>query len=182
MSDFSAPRNLHTANIPREDRNMIRRIVLVAGLMSVLGATADTQVEAGDPYAMFQVWSHNYSMDRPWHGNYYQQNYGQPLALVVPPTAHMRQTLSWGVSQNLDVPDSSSVRTQCQFAWAQRDQEASFRRLTGQATPISSACELHSWTLVVARSDPSSLFGIVQVANSLDCEQPAQSFRSHVFR
>ena len=59
---------------------------------------------AGDPYAMTQVWAHNYSMDRPWHGPYYNQMYGQPLALIVPPTAHMRQTLSWGVSQNLMYP------------------------------------------------------------------------------
>lgn len=30
--------------------------------------------------------------------------WGQPTALVTPPTAHMRQTYSWGVSQNLMYP------------------------------------------------------------------------------
>lgn len=63
-----------------------------------------TKVEAGDPYAVTQVWAHNFSMDRPWHGGYYQQNYGQPLAVVVPPTAHMQQSYGWGVGQNLMYP------------------------------------------------------------------------------
>ncbi len=80
---------------------MIARTLLVAGLfLASFAAVSDRQAHAGDPYAMTQVWSHNFAMDRPWHGGYYQQQYGQPLALVVPPTAHMRQTLSWGVSQN----------------------------------------------------------------------------------
>ncbi|KAA1261921.1 hypothetical protein LF1_44820 [Rubripirellula obstinata] len=80
---------------------MIARTLLIAGLVAV-SFTSLTQQEAsaGDPYAMTQVWSHNFAMDRAWHGGYQQQQYGQPLALVVPPTAHMRQTYSWGVSQN----------------------------------------------------------------------------------
>lgn len=69
---------------------------LVAGACETASAT--------DPYAVTQVWQHNYSQNRAWHGNYYNMNYGQPTALIVPPTAHMRQTLSWGVSQNLMYP------------------------------------------------------------------------------
>jgi len=83
---------------------MIRRIILAVGLFSALTAVASTGANAADPYATAQVWSHNFSMSQPWHGNYYHQMYGQPLALVVPPTAHMRQTFSWGVSQNLMYP------------------------------------------------------------------------------
>ncbi|MEM6688757.1 MAG: hypothetical protein AAF664_04970 [Planctomycetota bacterium] len=84
-----------------------RKLIKLIGLAAVIVAsqTADSsKAEAGDYYAMTQVWAHNFAMDRPWHGNYAYQNYGQPLALVVPPTAHMRQTLSWGVSQNLMYP------------------------------------------------------------------------------
>nr|WP_315852941.1 hypothetical protein [Novipirellula galeiformis] len=62
------------------------------------------EAAATDPYAVTQVWNHNYAMDRPWHGPYYHQSYGQPTALVVPPTVSMRQSLSWGVSQNLMHP------------------------------------------------------------------------------
>ncbi len=83
---------------------MIRRILLAATLFASLVALNQPTASAGDPYAMTQVWAHNFAMNRPWHGNYYHQMYGQPLALVVPPTAHMRQTFSWGVSQNLMYP------------------------------------------------------------------------------
>ena len=83
---------------------MIGRFILATGLFTALIATSGSTASAGDPYARTELWSHNFSMDRPWHGRYYHQQYGQPLALVVPPTAHMRQTLSWGVSQNLMRP------------------------------------------------------------------------------
>ncbi len=83
---------------------MMRRIIFTAALVSAFIATTDQKAEATDPGAITQVWAHNFAMDRPWHGNYYHQQYGQPLALGVPPTAHMRQTLSWGVSQNKAYP------------------------------------------------------------------------------
>ncbi|MCP4891773.1 hypothetical protein N9D23_12100 [Rubripirellula sp.] len=83
---------------------MIRRILLAAGMLSAVLAASSSNVDASDPYAATQIWSHNFSMSKPWHGPYYNQMYGQPLALVVPPTAHMRQTYSWGVSQNLMYP------------------------------------------------------------------------------
>lgn len=84
---------------------MIRRIILGAALVAAAVATqSDSNAKAGDPLAMGQVWSHNFAMDRPWHGGYYAQEYGQPTALVVPPTVSMRQTYAWGVSQNLMYP------------------------------------------------------------------------------
>ena len=79
---------------------MIRKTLIAAAFIAVAAACGQQDASAGDPYAQYQVWSHNFSMDRPWHGGYYAQDYGQPTALVVPPTAHMRQTYSWGVSQN----------------------------------------------------------------------------------
>jgi hypothetical protein len=74
-------------------------LCIVAG-----GWLSPSQASAGDPQAMFQTWSYNAQMNRPWHGGYNQMTYGQPLALVVPPTADMRSTHSWGVSQNLMYP------------------------------------------------------------------------------
>ncbi len=85
---------------------MIRKI-LVCLIVIAAGHAMSTdapQAEASDIYGMTHVWNRNYAQNRPWHGNYYNQSYGQPLALVVPPTAHMRQTYSWGVSQNLNHP------------------------------------------------------------------------------
>lgn len=40
----------------------------------------------------------------PWHGDYYHYQYGRPVALVVPPTAHMQSSYSWGVAQTRMMP------------------------------------------------------------------------------
>ena len=82
---------------------MRQLLLLVACVATVQFATQDT-ARASDPLGKAQVWSHNFAMDRPWHGGYYQQNWGQPVAVVVPPTAHMQQSYSWGVGQNLTYP------------------------------------------------------------------------------
>lgn len=34
---------------------------------------------------------------RPWHGSYYHTMWGQPVALVVPPTAEYQMDYRWGV-------------------------------------------------------------------------------------
>lgn len=81
---------------------MIRFAVLA--VIAAFAMTSSSDAVAGDPYAVTQVWNHNFAQSRPWHGGHYYQNYGQPTGLVVPPTAHMRQTYSWGVSQNLMHP------------------------------------------------------------------------------
>jgi len=33
---------------------------------------------------------------RPWHGRFYNVQYGQPIALVVPPTAELQTDYAWG--------------------------------------------------------------------------------------
>lgn len=83
---------------------MLKKILML-GLLAggVVLASADS-AQAVDPYGYTQVIAGNFAYNRPWHGNYYYQNWGVPLALVVPPTAHMETTYSWGVSQNLMRP------------------------------------------------------------------------------
>jgi hypothetical protein len=34
-----------------------------------------------------------------WHGSHQNTQYGRPVAVVVPPTAHMQTTYNWGVAQ-----------------------------------------------------------------------------------
>jgi hypothetical protein len=82
----------------------MRKFLILVACVAAFSVDGDRQAEATDPFAVTQVWSHNFAMDRPWHGRYYHQSYGQPLAVVVPPTAHMQQSYSWGVSQNLMYP------------------------------------------------------------------------------
>lgn len=76
---------------------------VLAVVAMATGASAPT-AKAGDPYAATQLWSNQMAAQRAWHGNYAYLPYGQPTALVVPPNVHSRQTLSWGVSQNLMYP------------------------------------------------------------------------------
>ncbi len=83
---------------------MKRYILSVLAVVAMATSVSVPSAQATDPYAYTQRWSNRVAAQRPWHGNYYYLPYGQPTALVVPPTAHMRQTLSWGVSQNLMYP------------------------------------------------------------------------------
>ena len=83
---------------------MKRYILFVLAVVAMATSVSVPSAQATDPYAYTQRWSNQVAAQRPWHGNYYYLPYGQPTALVVPPTAHMRQTLSWGVSQNLMYP------------------------------------------------------------------------------
>jgi len=75
--------------------------LMIAAMAVFLNATP---AKAFDPYASTQLWSNQMAAQRAWHGNYSYLPYGQPTALVVPPNVHMRQTYSWGVSQNLMYP------------------------------------------------------------------------------
>jgi hypothetical protein len=68
------------------------------------GLLSSPAAEAKFPNSIGDYWARNYSMDRPWHGQYYYLPYGQPTALVVPPRSTMQQNYSWGVSQNTMTP------------------------------------------------------------------------------
>jgi hypothetical protein len=50
------------------------------------------------------VWAQKHASRQPWHGDYYNLQYGAPVALVVPPNSMMQQNYSWGVSQNTMTP------------------------------------------------------------------------------
>ena len=49
-------------------------------------------------------WNQAQAQQRSWHGGYYYPAYGQPLALVVPPTASFQTQYSWGVGNTKSVP------------------------------------------------------------------------------
>ena len=52
-----------------------------------------------DPYASGDWQASRIAATTPWHGNYYNPQWGQPLAMVVPPTANAQTRWSWGVAQ-----------------------------------------------------------------------------------
>lgn len=79
------------------------KYVLGFAAVCLMGLASGQVAQAQSP-AFGDYWARNYSMNRPWHGDYYYLPYGQPTALVVPPTSTMQQNYSWGVSQNTMTP------------------------------------------------------------------------------
>ena len=49
-------------------------------------------------------WNQNEASMRPWHHNYANWKWGEPTALVVPPTASYHTTYAWGVGQVRSTP------------------------------------------------------------------------------
>ncbi|MCA9138031.1 MAG: hypothetical protein KDB00_14765, partial [Planctomycetales bacterium] len=82
----------------------MRKLILLIACVATFQVASQSDATAAGPRAWTQVWSQNFAMDRPWHGGYYHQSWGQPLAVVVPPNSHMQTSYSWGVSQNLSHP------------------------------------------------------------------------------
>ena len=79
----------------------MRNCVLLTALVAF--AAMQTTASAEHPrQGLFKRGSSG--MEQPWHGQYYYLPYGQPTALVVPPSARMQQNYSWGVSQNTMTP------------------------------------------------------------------------------
>jgi hypothetical protein len=76
---------------------MMRRMLLIAALLVAAPCLV--------PPAHAGVWhwvARRKAADRPWHGGYYHTQWGQPVALVVPPTAELQTRHSWGVA-NTDI-------------------------------------------------------------------------------
>lgn len=72
----------------------LRILVLVALFLVALPAIS--HVDAGDE-TLFGRGSRYRARLRPWHGHYNNTQYGQPIALVVPPTAELTTDYGWGV-------------------------------------------------------------------------------------
>ena len=49
-------------------------------------------------------WAARHARGMSWHANYYHTGTGLPIALVVPPNAHMQTKWAWGVSQGTMTP------------------------------------------------------------------------------
>lgn len=49
-------------------------------------------------------WNANQAAQYPWHGGYYYPQYGQPVALIVPPTVSYMSNYSWGVGNTTSLP------------------------------------------------------------------------------
>lgn len=82
----------------------MNKLTATAALMLCSVMWQSRQASAADIYGHTDVHAMNFAATRPWHGNYAYSNWGTPVAVIVPPTAHMQTNYSWGVSQNLMYP------------------------------------------------------------------------------
>ncbi|QDU54509.1 hypothetical protein [Aeoliella mucimassa] len=69
-------------------------LALAAGVV-VATISADS-AQAIDPYN----WAGHRAACTNWHGGYAHSAYGQPVALVVPPTAQLQTNWGWGVGSS----------------------------------------------------------------------------------
>jgi hypothetical protein len=60
----------------------------------------ETACTAGRAHCLAQ----QHSATETWHGNYYHVMWGEPVALVVPPTAELQTHWNWGVAQTAITP------------------------------------------------------------------------------
>jgi len=60
---------------------------------------------AGESHAERRQWrAYRQSTSLPWHNAYYHTMYGEPIALVVPPTAEFQSQYGWGVGGTRTTP------------------------------------------------------------------------------
>lgn len=70
----------------------------------VMAEQPSSRIRGLSPATRGDAWAQRAAAGRPWHGQYYYLPYGQPTALIVPPTSVTQQNYSWGVSQNTMTP------------------------------------------------------------------------------
>lgn len=63
-----------------------------------------TYSNAGVRSGLTHQWNQQEAASRPWHGNHQYWRYGEPTALVVPPTAGYQTSYGWGVGQVRSAP------------------------------------------------------------------------------
>ena len=80
----------------------VRKWLIASLALAALLATARVQAFDETHYGHGARWR---AALRPWHGRYYNVQYGQPLALVVPPTAENQVHWGWGVGATRITPN-----------------------------------------------------------------------------
>ncbi len=80
--------------------NRIGLCLLAASFLSVLLATEDANAEG----RRYDRWAARHARGMSWHSQYNHTATGMPVALIVPPTAHMQSNWGWGVAQNTMTP------------------------------------------------------------------------------
>ncbi|MBI2481719.1 MAG: hypothetical protein HYV60_24655 [Planctomycetia bacterium] len=73
--------------------------LLAASVVTAFVTTEDANAEG-----RYDRWAARHARGMSWHSQYYHTATGMPVALIVPPTAHMQTSWGWGVAQNTMTP------------------------------------------------------------------------------
>ena len=89
---------------------LLAALVLI-GLAARSEAANGWRLKPGRPVATHaDVTAARHAQTLSWHGPYAHTGFGTPVALVVPPTAHMETNWGWGVSQGSMTPIYPAVQ------------------------------------------------------------------------
>ncbi|MGC4004431.1 MAG: hypothetical protein QM811_15460 [Pirellulales bacterium] len=69
-----------------------------------IGRDSAAQYPYVEPYNTAAAQAASVGQGLPWHNKYYHQSYGEPYALVVPPTAEYQTHYAWGVGGMRNTP------------------------------------------------------------------------------
>ena len=81
---------------------MSKKLLGISIVLTLTFAVFAPESEAGG--RITNRWGQRFAATMPWHGEYVHTAYGQPLALVVPPTVQTQRETGWGVSQSEVTP------------------------------------------------------------------------------
>jgi hypothetical protein len=88
-------------------RFFARLTAAAAAVAALLSASASLEAAHGyhqRTYIYADREARFYNATVPWHGPYYNTTWGQPMALIVPPTATFQTDYSWGVARTRMTP------------------------------------------------------------------------------
>lgn len=75
----------------------MKRAVLLVLAAAAIAAVVPSAASAHWPLRNREAWAAWRGQSLPWHNAYYHAAYGEPIALVVPPTAEYQTHYGWGV-------------------------------------------------------------------------------------
>ena len=73
--------------------------LFAASVVTIFVTTGEANAEG-----RYDRWAARHARGMSWHSQYYHTATGLPVALIVPPTAHMQTSWGWGVAQNTMTP------------------------------------------------------------------------------
>lgn len=80
--------------------NKLTMCLIAASFAAIFAATNDVNAEG----RLADRWAARHARGMAWNSNYAHTATGMPVALIVPPTAHMQTRWGWGVAQNTMSP------------------------------------------------------------------------------